>query len=120
MSRLKCLRSRLAPAPASTGTWQHDSVRGSRHQRGYGWEWEKTRKGIRERANDLCEPHLAIGVVHIGCHCDHKTPKAMGGTDAETNLHWVCEPFHKAKTQRESRGEVVDIEAIALETRGAG
>lgn len=119
---MKTLQPRIATLgnTSSTRGWKPDSQRGNRHQRGYGRAWEKTRERIKQRANGLCEPHLAIGFVHLGQQCDHKVPKSQGGDDNEDNLHWVCEPFHDAKTRLESRGEHCDIEQIARETRGGG
>ena len=100
--RLKCLRPTLAPAPVNG--WKPDEVRGSRHQRGYGWEWEKTVKRIKARAEGLCEHHLKQDIVHLGTECDHIIPKARGGTDDDSNLQWICGEYHREKTARESRG----------------
>jgi 5-methylcytosine-specific restriction protein A len=116
--RLTTLKPRLDTS--NPGGWKPDAMRGTRQQRGYGPPWEKTRKRIRARANDTCEPHLAMGIVHLGCQCDHKLAKSQGGTDDEENLHWVCEAFHEAKTRIESRGEFANIEAIARDTAGGG
>lgn len=117
----------LKPSIPTLGTtssgsgWQPDSRRGNRHQRGYGTDWDHTRVRIRERAKDLCEPHLAIGLVHQGTSCDHKVPRSQGGTDGENNLHWVCQSFHDAKTRIESNGgRVEDFDALARATAGGG
>lgn len=100
-SRLKCLRPPLATT--STGGWKPDTVRGSRHQRGYGWEWEKTRARILERDQGLCQPGLAKGEVHAAQQVDHRIPKAAGGSDEDANLQAICTACHNAKTARESR-----------------
>jgi 5-methylcytosine-specific restriction protein A len=97
----------LKPSIATLGTtstvrgWKPDSQRGNRHQRGYGYAWEKARERIKQRANGLCEPHLAQGLVHVGNECDHIVPKAKGGTDHDSNLQWCCTAFHREKTARE-------------------
>jgi 5-methylcytosine-specific restriction protein A len=97
------LKPRL-DASSNHGGWKPDSVRGTRQQRGYGAPWEKTRKRIRARANDVCEPHAREGDIHLGCECDHIVPKSQGGSDDDSNLQWVCHPYHVAKTQLESQG----------------
>lgn len=118
-TRLKCLVPTLITT--TPRGWQPDTIRGSRHQRGYGWPWEKAVERVKARAEGLCEPHLAIGIVHLGFECDHKVPKTHGGSDDDANLHWVCEAFHKAKTQIESRGEnVLDFDQLARDTGGEG
>lgn len=101
-TRLKCLRPALAPT-TSTGGWKPDTVRGSRHQRGYGWDWEQKRKRILERDEGLCIPGLAKGEVHVAMQVDHRTPKAAGGTDDDVNLQSICDACHREKTSRESR-----------------
>lgn len=117
LKRLKTLRPRLAPAP--THGWQSDAIRGNRHERGYGAEWSKARERIKARAEGLCEPHAAIGLIHPGTQCDHRVPKTFGGSDDDSNLHWVCEAFHEAKTQIESRGEqVTNFDELARNTGG--
>lgn len=100
--KLRTLRPRFGPKPSSG--WQPDSRRGSRHERGYGTEWEKLRKRILERDSNLCQQHLSEGLVVVGNQVDHTIPKSQGGTDHESNLKTLCEACHRAKTQRESRG----------------
>jgi 5-methylcytosine-specific restriction protein A len=101
MTRLKCLRPILAPAPATQG-WKPDTVRGTRHQRGYGTAWEKLRAEILRRDEGLCQPCLAVSRVAPGTEVDHRIPKAQGGTDSPSNLQAICRPCHLAKTARES------------------
>ena len=112
--RLKTLMPRLHQAKPRG--WQPDSHRGSRHERGYGWAWEKLVEFIKRRANGMCEPHAAMGLVHEGKQCDHILPKAQGGTDDEFNVHYVCDAFHAAKTAIESRGGTASIEEVAKAT----
>jgi len=100
--RLKLLRPRLA-APANPGGWKPDTVRGNRHERGYGAEWERLRRQALDRDNGLCQPCFALGGIKIGTQVDHIIPKAQGGTDDLANLQTICEACHKAKTSRESR-----------------
>jgi 5-methylcytosine-specific restriction protein A len=95
--RLKCIKPRLAPTSKGNG-WQPDSLRGNRHERGYGAEWDRLRKAILERDCGVCQ---ACG--HLGNEVDHKTPKALGGTDDPSNLQTLCTDCHKTKTARESR-----------------
>lgn len=109
MTRLKCLRPILAPA-TTPGGWQPDAHRGNRHQRGYGWTWEKTRKRILDRDTSLCQPCLKRGIVAVGTQVDHVTSKAearsLGWTtkqiEDDSNLQSICDPCHREKTSRES------------------
>lgn len=80
-----------------------DERRGSRHERGYGSEWEKTRKRILARDAGLCQPCLKVGRVTVAKQVDHITPKGEGGTDADSNLQAICPACHQAKTAEEAR-----------------
>mgnify|MGYP000170916768 CR=1 FL=1 len=74
----------------------------NRHQQGYGSSWDKLRKVILERDNHLCQMCLAKGRPVPGNQCDHKIPKAKGGTDDPSNLWILCKPYHLEKTLREN------------------
>lgn len=102
MTRLKCLRPTLAPAPVNG--WKPDAVRGSRHARGYGAAWDKLRAQVRERDLGMCQPCQRAGRDTPGNEVDHVVPKAQGGTDHPSNLQAICSTCHKAKTARESQG----------------
>lgn len=80
-----------------------DERRGSRHERGYGSEWEKTRKRILARDKGLCQPCLRAGRVSIARQVDHVTPKSEGGTDDDDNLQAICKPCHQVKTAEEAK-----------------
>lgn len=77
------------------------STRTSRHARGYGWQWEQTRKRVLER-EPLCRTCAVTGRAVLAVTVDHILAKAMGGGDEETNLQPLCDPCHKAKTAREA------------------
>jgi len=81
-----------------------DDRRGTRHQRGYGAEWDRKRERILARDGGLCCPCRRIGRVTLGREVDHTVPKARGGTDDDDNLQTICRPCHKAKTAAEARG----------------
>jgi 5-methylcytosine-specific restriction protein A len=102
-SRLKSIRPRLASA-AQPGGWQPDSVRGNRHERGYGTAWDELRVTILDRDCGLCQPCYKVSRVTMGTQVDHIIAKAHGGTDDPSNLQTICDACHKAKTARESRG----------------
>lgn len=84
----------------------------SRHSRGYGTEWEKIRRLVIERDKGLCQACLAKGRVAMGRDVDHVVPKdkakKLGWSDAQvnalSNLQYLCEPCHKAKTVKENGG----------------
>lgn len=107
--RLRMLRPRIQEAgPRSEGSsshgWAPDSVRGNRHQRGYGKEWEKTRIRILERDSYLCQPCMRKDRVTPANQVDHIKQKADGGSDEDNNLESICPPCHRTKTARESGG----------------
>ncbi|GAA0493659.1 HNH endonuclease [Pigmentiphaga daeguensis] len=93
------------PAHASDAGWRSDQLRGNRHQRGYGTDWDRTRKRILARDGYLCqcEECQAEGRPLLATEVDHRIPKARGGTDDESNLRAINRDCHKRKTQRESR-----------------
>lgn len=85
-----------------------DRTRGTRHERGYGNDWDKRRLLILKRDNGLCQECLrhgrltAVGDKRFTAFVDHIIPKAEGGTDADDNLQTLCRVCHNAKTGRES------------------
>ena len=80
-----------------------DERRGTRQERGYGAEWEKTRKRILSRDKGLCQVCMTEGKLRPAKQVDHKVPKAEGGTDEDGNLQAICVPCHQAKTAAEAR-----------------
>ena len=105
MGKLQTLKPLLAtrPAPVSTGSKRFsDPTRGSRHERGYGYAWVKTREQILKRDSHLCQPCRQAGRLTVGNAVDHKVPKAEGGTDDHDNLQTICDDCHAAKTSIES------------------
>mgnify|MGYP000004505699 CR=1 FL=1 len=85
-----------------------DRARGTRHDRGYGADWDKRRQRILERDCGLCQECLRQGRVTVCGHkpysawCDHIVPKAEGGTDDDDNLQTLCRSCHTEKTAREA------------------
>lgn len=81
--------------------------KGSRHDRGYGAQWDKLRKQVLKRDNYLCQECLREGrLTPLGVRprdhaVDHIEAKAKGGTDAMTNLQSLCAPCHDRKTARD-------------------
>ena len=69
----------------------------SRHQRGYGAAWIKTRKRIVARDAGLCQPCLRMDPPRttLGTDVHHIKAKADGGTDDPGNLELVCNPCHE-------------------------
>lgn len=76
--------------------------RTSRHERGYGSAWVKTRARILKRDSYLCQPCLTKGRPTEANEVDHIRPKAKGGTDEDENLQAICAPCHKVKTEAEA------------------
>lgn len=77
--------------------------RGSRHERGYGYQWTKRRANVLKRDSYLCQPCRRKGRVTEAKEVDHITPKAQDGEDDYDNLQAICTDCHKAKTATESR-----------------
>lgn len=86
--------------PKHSGGWRGN--RGTRHERGYGAAWVRTRKRILARDLHLCQPCLRRGVTTAATEVDHVKPKSKGGTDDDVNLQAICRLCHAAKTEREA------------------
>lgn len=80
-----------------------DALRGSRQDRGYGAEWERTRKRILSRDKGLCQVCLRSGRYRPARHVDHVVPKFEGGSDDDSNLQSICLGCHAEKTAEEAR-----------------
>lgn len=76
------------------------TTRGTRKQRGYGWEWDQRRARIL-KSEPLCRQCRKDGRAVVATTVDHIVPKHKGGGDEDTNLQPLCNPCHKAKTARE-------------------
>lgn len=106
--RLKSLPPRLAVLPPrfdstkKATSWTTEG-RASRHERGYGKEWDRLRKQILRRDGGLCLTCLREGATTAAYAVDHVIPKAEGGTDDETNLASICRPHHQAKSAAEAK-----------------
>ncbi|HCN5210834.1 HNH endonuclease [Enterobacter roggenkampii] len=81
--------------------WKQYKPGQTRHQRGYGTKWEAIRERILKRDKGLCQDHLNQGVAKSASCVDHITPKAHGGTDADSNLQSLCWSCHAKKTARD-------------------
>jgi 5-methylcytosine-specific restriction protein A len=81
----------------------HREKNESRHERGYGWKWDKIRAIVLRRDQFLCVPCKKLGFVRKATAVDHIKNKASGGTDDLENLQSICEQCHKEKTQKESK-----------------
>lgn len=77
----------------------------SRHERGYGYQWDRLRKLVLQRDQHLCQPCIRKGRATPATEVDHITPKAKGGTDDHGNLQAICSPCHKDKTTAENGGK---------------
>lgn len=80
-----------------------DERRGTRHERGYGSDWDKARKRILSRDKGLCQVCLSNKKYRPARQVDHKVPKFEGGTDDDDNLQSICKPCHDIKTQAEAQ-----------------
>lgn len=82
--------------------WGLDSIRGNRHERGYGNDWEKLRNSyIAEHA--LCEICLQIKAISLATDVDHIIPfRGIGDPNRlnRNNLQALCKTCHNRKTAR--------------------
>lgn len=84
-------------------TKPHWIGQGSRHARGYGYQWTKIRARILARDLYLCQRCLAHDRPTPATDVDHKIPKAKGGTDDDSNLQALCGQCHRDKTADDAR-----------------
>ena len=63
--------------------------------------WREKSRAFLE-AHPICE---VAGCGHLSQHTDHVIPRAMGGTDDDSNLSAKCASHHGKKTARERRGD---------------
>lgn len=74
-----------------------------------GRPWRRKRQAIFERDNYQCVKCGRVVTLHgaLAGICDHRVPKAEGGTDDDSNLQTLCCFCSDAKTREESlRGRV--------------
>lgn len=93
-------RSGYCEEHRNTG-WESHQQGKSRHERGYGTKWDRLRTVVLSRDKHLCQQCLREGRAIEAKTVDHITPKAHGGTDAESNLQSLCWPCHYRKTATE-------------------
>lgn len=80
---------------------------------------------IQQRDSYTCQ-NEQCGVHTVHGHVDHKQPMALGGSDDDSNLQYLCAPCNKAKGIAESRGIVLtspssfDREEVRHLRRGQG
>lgn len=104
-------------AKASSSGWYGQA--GSRHDRGYGTDWEKRRLAALERDKRLCVLCLQGGRPVAAQSVDHIVPKSKGGTDDLDNLQSLCRACHAAKTAREGADAQAALRAEAEPSIGA-
>lgn len=73
-----------------------------------GRPWRRLVAAVKRRDQYTCK---GCGKVTEQGACDHRIPKAHGGSDDLSNLQWLCDDgpdsCHAIKTRREQRGEPV-------------
>lgn len=112
--KLTCLRPKLLQAkPRPASGWRADAERGNRHQRGYGWAWEKLRVEVLRRDCGLCQcPDCLGGKLRVTAanEVHHIVGKAegqlRGWTQAEidhpSNLQAVSRECHDKLTSKQA------------------
>lgn len=69
--------------------------KGSRHSRGYGSAWDRTRKLVLKRDSYLCQECMRQGRYTAAREVHHIRAKAHGGTDEMGNLISICRDCHE-------------------------
>lgn len=84
--------------------WRPDRERGSRHERGYGTDWDRLRVLILKRDHYLCQCDECkrTGRVLPAAEVDHIIPKTEGGSNDPINL--ICDQRGLPQTQ-DSQGK---------------
>ena len=80
----------------------------SRHERGYGTEWDKARC-IKLSTQPLCEYCLERGIYKPAAEVDHILALAHGGSHRQENLKSTCKPCHKIKTAQDRAKSVKGV-----------
>lgn len=85
-------RPGTAAAPVHAGRFKHKRIRGR--------AGVKLRQQVRDE-EPLCRACLAEGRTRATDEVDHIVPLSRGGSNARSNLQGLCDPCHKAKSDRE-------------------
>ncbi|HHR6043619.1 TPA: HNH endonuclease [Providencia alcalifaciens] len=93
-------RSGYCQEHMNTG-WESHQQGKSRHERGYGFKWDKIRARVLHRDKHLCQECLKSDRPTEAKTVDHIKPKAHGGTDDDSNLQALCWSCHRSKTASE-------------------
>src|SRR4051794_39236017 len=74
-------------------------------QRGYGAAWRKA------RADAMTNARCAACGTRERLHRDHIVPRSLGGSDAASNLRWLCASHHAQLGTRSNanRGDVPNL-----------
>lgn len=83
------------------GWYANEAIKGNKHQRGYGKQWQQLRQQVIKRDAGLCQECKRNKHYTKGSHVDHIKPKSQGGTDALNNLQLLCVDCHNHKTSTE-------------------
>lgn len=104
--------SRCETHKVRAGTFA-DQARGTRQERGYGAQWDRTRLRILRRDNGLCQCDECKAANRLleATEVDHMVNKAqwkvlhgsLAGVDGDDNLRAINADCHKRKTAREAQ-----------------
>ena len=104
--KLTCLKPRLATSNASRLTASRpdtpDAQRGTAHQRGYGYKWQKASKAWL-KAHPLCEYCKREGYDNAASLVDHKVPHRGDMKLFWDSKNWqsLCAPCHNSTKKKE-------------------
>ena len=76
--------------------WNHNGK--TRHERGYGNDWDIIRAKVLKRDKCQCQECLLSGIFTRASEVDHIIPKTLGGANALNNLRSLCYNCHLEKS----------------------
>lgn len=91
----ECQRSRPVYVPPPKPAFERHG--GTRHERGYGYQWVKQRTAHLKR-----EPNCRL-CGQPGTQVDHIRPKSAGGDESDRNMQTLCKKCHQKKSAKEGR-----------------
>lgn len=92
------------PVHKIISSWnENEKQKGNRHERGYGYKWEKIRAKVLKRDRYLCCQCLVKQVYKAAKDVDHIVARCDGGSDTLDNLQSLCQPCHRKKTAMHTR-----------------
>jgi 5-methylcytosine-specific restriction protein A len=101
--KIRTLPPRLSAKPRDGAKPYGWNPKQSRHQAGYGWQWEQKRIQILKRDGYLCKCDDCRDAEYPreANEVDHISAKALGGSEDDANLRAINRECHRRKTAKD-------------------